>query len=128
MPVKERLKQAGITAGTIVATAAGEAGIASQAEYHPILAGAILGGAGGVVAAKEIICEARFESNKCLKNFTDYLDMKSLNSEYEHECKRHRSTELKKPCVELEAIKEEVAEREAEWKKACSCEKLEGVI
>jgi hypothetical protein len=87
-------------------------------------------------------------TKKCLERFTDWRDMATLASSYEHGCKRHvyRQTPKERaeaaakifllapaetqfdPCKDAEDTRKEATEREAEWRKACSCEKVEKVI
>jgi hypothetical protein len=151
MAIKEKLKKAGITVGAIAASGAAEAGIATAemtGQTLPIVTGAVLGGAGGVIAAREIIHQLKIEENKCIKSFMDWRDMKTLANAYSHECKRHVYKETAKeeaeaaakiflmspaetsfdPCKELKEVNQEVADREAAWRKECSCGKLGGVV
>jgi hypothetical protein len=85
---------------------------------------------------------------KCLESFIDWRDMKTLSNSYAHECKKHVYQQSAKsqaeaaakiflmapaetsfdPCKEVEETKKESDLREAEWKKECSCNKLEGVV
>jgi len=84
----------------------------------------------------------------CVDRFTELRDIKSLASSYAHECKRHVYKKTTKemaeaaakifllapaetgqdPCKELQSVNQEVADREAAWRKECSCGKLEGVV
>jgi hypothetical protein len=87
-------------------------------------------------------------NRRCINSFIDWRDMKTLANSYAHECKKHVYQRTAKeqteaavklfllapaetsldPCKQMEEVNQEAAEREAEWRKECSCNKLEGVV
>jgi hypothetical protein len=138
MTMKEKLLGAGIIgAGTI-----GSAAIGTAIPFTgiPLLVGSGIAVGAGAIAAREAISEMRQAKNKCFQSFIDYYDFKTVVSQYEHECKRHRYNPQKRseviegakkiflvfgegskfdPCGDVMDYRKELAERKAEWMEQC---------